>query len=426
MSEHETTSVLRRKAKAGHQQYKARAMTAARALRLSLAKAAEDELEVALATIGLTEAVEDVETALGAVDDMLMMVLETPGRGPGAALMDPVLVGALVQQVTMGSVTELREGAPPRLPTRTDSALIAPLLDEVFRKACLLPDTDEDVQLLTGIRFGAHIAEKRLLETSIQGPAYRRFSLTRDIASGKRQGKLDLLLPLLTASALPEQDLEPEIKPEAATLEPVIMELQADLRVALCRLRFSFQQLADLHPGDVIDLPPGVMGNALVLTKAGRQISQGKLGQLAGRRALRLTPPGTIYDTPRRRSGDGAAPFDDAGGGGVPPTDAVAENSASADPMASLLQASASPAPLGVDDIPDLSAVDVASVGLPEPGDLPDLPDIPGIDSPSVDVSEALPELPDLPELLDLPAMGALPDLPDLPDLPELPMAKDA
>ena len=131
MNDETTPSALRRKAQVGQEQFQARAMTAARALRVTMAKVAEDQLDLAMAVIGITESRISAENALADKDETtLLLLLDTPDRGPGAALLDSSLVGGLVQQQTMGSVSETPSGAPPRKAPRTDAALIAPIIDE--------------------------------------------------------------------------------------------------------------------------------------------------------------------------------------------------------------------------------------------------------------------------------------------------------
>ena len=85
MSDDNESSVLRRKAQAGQEQFRARAMTAARALRVSIPKVAEDEFELALAVIGLTEERAEIGPYLENMGEtILMLLLDTPGRGAAA------------------------------------------------------------------------------------------------------------------------------------------------------------------------------------------------------------------------------------------------------------------------------------------------------------------------------------------------------
>src|SRR6056297_3217483 len=107
MTETAPLSALRRKAQVGQQQYQARSMTALRALRLALAKVAEDAFDLALAVIGLTDGKAAADEVINAAaPDALLVLLDTPHGGPGAAILDAGLVEGLVQQQTMGRVFE--------------------------------------------------------------------------------------------------------------------------------------------------------------------------------------------------------------------------------------------------------------------------------------------------------------------------------
>ena len=133
MSDEQKPSALQRKAQLGQERLQTRAMTAARALRVSWAKVAEEELDLASAVIGLTETKVDPGVFLSELPETTMiLLLDTPNRGPGAALVDSSLVGGMVQQQTMGAVAEVAPDAPQRLPTRTDAALVGPFLERVF------------------------------------------------------------------------------------------------------------------------------------------------------------------------------------------------------------------------------------------------------------------------------------------------------
>lgn len=409
MSEKIESSVLRRKAQIGQEQFQARAMTAARALRVALAKVAQDEIGLALAAIGLTEARGPAEPVLKSLDETtLLILLESPGRGPGAVLIDSALAGAIVQQQTMGQVGALREGVPLRKPTRTDAALAAPLLDALFARAGPMPDLAWQMQMLSGLRFGADIATTRLLGMALDADEYVHFAITVDIANGTRQGRIELLLPLPDIQAEPPMsDTDEDGAPPPSTLEPMVMSLSAQLRVALCRIRMPFSQLADMAPGDTLPVPEGAMNSAEVLTIAGRPVARGKIGQIDGLRALRLTAgdkTGARPATERAAAATGSWQTDRAGHGSTSGMDVPPPHAASG-----LAELDGSP--------------DDTLGNLPEIPDLPELPELPGEETGAL---PDLPELPELPELSDLPASSGVDpqDLPDFPDLPELSMAQ--
>lgn len=430
MDETTTLSVLQQKVHAGLERQKARAMTAARALRISVAKAAEEELELALGVIGLTDATAESRQFVEDIGETdLMVLVDTPGRGGAAAVLDSMLVAAIVQQQTMGRVGEAQADAKERKGTRTDAALVASWLDRVFKKAEKMPDTDEDRQFLSGLRFGAHLAEKRLLSMALDAPEYRRFGLTLDIAAGIRQGRMELILPISDDQQTVQPSAEGnEVVP--ATLEASVLPLPAQLQIALCRMRFTFAEIAAMKPGDELSLPEGVVSKSEILTQGGRLVGHGTLGQIGGMRAIKIAPDASMGRTPQRRASDSPA--------GVPQLEMGGGMDAGAPPALGLLEPGG-----GSDGLPDIGGAgdaeglpDLPGLDSPDMGGLGDLPSIEGADLPDLPSmgDDALPDLPDLPgagDLPDLPPLdgGGLPDLPsmdgdglpDLPDLPELP-----
>jgi hypothetical protein len=145
------TATLKRKLAGEHRESSARQMTALRALRLSVARAGEDLFELALGMVGGKQArllPDDLDGVLS--DDDMLMVLDCPGGMTGAASVSLPLVGALIQQQTMGRV--LDRPADPRPYTDTDAALAAPLLEGVLSRACDLAEDEGDQACFRSIR----------------------------------------------------------------------------------------------------------------------------------------------------------------------------------------------------------------------------------------------------------------------------------
>lgn len=375
-------------------------MTAPRALRVSLAKAAEEELELALGVIGLTEKREPSAGIVDQIEDAsLMVLLEAPGRGGAAAVLDTALVGAMVQQMTMGKVFDVPVNGTPRAPTRTDAALLQPWIDRVFKRAERMPDTPEDAWLLRGLRFGTYIAETRILALALDAPEYVHFAMTLDIAGGIRQGRIDIFLPAMEIGQSPINAADADQGP--TTLEPVVYNLKASLQAALCRLHMPLSELSALKPGDTLKLPDNVLAESEILTVSGRKIAAAELGQRDGMRAIRMLVDGPSSDHPRRRASDVDTRME-------PMLDAQLGSAASAvtEPMEAEL------------DLPALPSPEIIT-----PEDLPDIPDLP--DLPDISGGDGLEDLPDLPDLPGVDDIGALPDLPDLPDVGDLPDLPD-
>ncbi len=396
MSANENTpSVLQRKADAGKQEHQARSMTVAKAMRLCVAKAAADLFDLALGAIGIVvERRGKDDTAELLDDDALMALLDGPGGRVGAAVVDPILAGGLIQQQTMARVS-----APvgdPRRMTATDAAMVAPLLEEVLKRAAEAVDAPEDCAALQGYSFGALAEEGRIVDMALEAHDYQVIRLTLDMAKGARQGDLTLILPLGTGpgTGLPVEDEETEADGTTESqMTDVVMHLEAELVMELSRLQFSLSEVSELKEGDVLHLPPGTFPKTRIITRTGKVLGIGTLGQVDGVRALRLDPTPVFAHQPRRRESD----REDLGLPEVTAIDIGGDEGAPKGPIV-FDESLADIAPIDPSDLPTLAERDetIAELSV-APGN-------------ALDDSD-LPELDDFPDLADLPDLGDLEDL---------------
>jgi flagellar motor switch/type III secretory pathway protein FliN len=392
-------SALQRKAQAGRKEHQARAMTVPKALRLSIAKVADDLWEMALAVIGITLDRLPADALDGLFDEnALLLLLDGPDGATGAAIVGQDLVNALIQQQTTGRVSPKASAA--RRMTGTDAALCAPLLDAVFARAHSMLETGEDRHQLPVYRFGARSENPRLLKMALEEAEYSALKITIDVASGAHQASVVLLLPVREAITLPKAKPDAPGALAAPSMEDLALSLPCELRAILCRIRVPVSKLGSLQPGMTLALPPDAFPSIQVETIAGRAVATGELGQLEGQRALRLDHRPETAPRPQRRVSDQAGldrpdvtrngPRGADAPGLIPPLEDVAQTIDMVD-LPSLETMDAPSEEEGVQGLPDLD--------LPDLDGLPDLSDIPNFD-----------DLPDL-DLDDLPDLGALPDL---------------
>ncbi|APE43844.1 hypothetical protein BOO69_10780 [Sulfitobacter alexandrii] len=351
-------SVLRRKTDSGRALHQARAMTLAKALRLGLAKTGDDLMGLTLAALSIR--VEEVagdalETCFDG--EYLLMLLDGPGGRPAAAALDPQLVGALIQQETMGQVLP-DLGGPPRAMTNTDAAVTAPFVDGMISRAACLPDDAQERQLIEGHRFGSRVDTPRLLSLALEEPRYRMIRIAVDIAGGVRQGHMLLCLPLPeeapvtgTVDTTSDAGSNPAARPR--TLGDGALLLNVDLTVALARLRLPLARLSALRVGELLPLDSARFDLAEVLSPAGGRLVRGVLGQIDGCRALRIVPEETGGVVPHRRATDREAAGQPdpvpLGGAPAPQGDALWESSDT------LAEASVMP---DLSDLPELTLTD--------------------------------------------------------------------
>lgn len=399
------TTPLHRKAQVGRAEHQARAMSLAKALRLTLPRVAEDLFELSLSVIGVRSDTCDgdaIAEHLG--QDGLLMLLDGPSRRRAAAIFDPVLVTALIQQQTMGKV--LPQMDPVERPlTPTDAAIASPFLDKILERAGPVPEKLEEQELISGFSFGAWVDDPRVLAMSLDAPEYALINLTVDIAGGVGQGTILLCMPKgigreeeLTLG-LPEEESDGGARPGSAQLTTTVMGLNADLRVCLAQMRMPLRAIGAFQVDQVLEIGTTSFEGVSVQTAQGKTVGRGTLGMLDGKRAVQLVATKKTGMQMRRRASDRED------------LDLPDISDPSTSDVAMMEAALAEPPPMadagGLPDLPDLPAFE-------DPPALPDLPDLG--DSGAGD----LPDLPDLPELTDLPDLPELDDFPDLSDLPEL------
>ncbi|MEW9918529.1 FliM/FliN family flagellar motor C-terminal domain-containing protein [Marimonas sp. MJW-29] len=377
-------TIIHRKAKAGRAEHQSRAVSLAKALRLTLARVADEMLDMAMALIAIrTETVSGDDLADRLSDPGLLMLLDGPARARAGTILDPALVGALIQQQTMGKVLK-DTGEGERTLTQTDAAICAPFLDALLARAAPLPEKPGDRKLIEGYAYGAWIEDARMLAMSLDLPSYELVDLSVDIAGGVRQGRILFCLPKpdhvdqveQQGTAAPDNEsLAPRVAPSDALVE-TIQNLNAELRISLARIRMPLKRLGALEVGSVLEIGNARFDDVRVQTITGQTVRRGTLGQVDGQRAVQVQhAPRAEAPFDRRAADRDALDTPELGEMGMPLSDRAPETAAEA------------PAPL-----PDLSDLqgdgDQADTAMPDMADLPDLDDLPD-----------LPDMSDLPDL---------------------------
>ncbi|SDK65517.1 FliM/FliN family flagellar motor switch protein [Paracoccus chinensis] len=230
----------------------------------------------------------------------LILVAEGPAEALGAVAICPGLLASVIEMQAVGRVSS--RAAPMRRPTRTDGAICADLVN-----ACLFELGDELAALpgfegLRGFRYASFLDDPRPLGLMLEDTAFHLLSLRlRAGDAGQRDGRMVIALPVTPAALRPAaRPVLPEPEPEGPqpgaagddrprdSLAAVVRSVPIDLVGVLCRRMISLGELRGLSPGDTIVLPADILGAATLETTVGQVLFRGKLGELAGRHALRL------------------------------------------------------------------------------------------------------------------------------------------
>ncbi|MDU8929102.1 FliM/FliN family flagellar motor switch protein [Alisedimentitalea sp. MJ-SS2] len=406
MGEADRRHVLQRKARTGREEHQARVMTPARALRLALARVADELLDLALSvsSIHVAEAGQD-GTIASFREDRMIMVLDGPDGAVGAITVEMTILAGLIEMQTMGQVLP---GAPePRPPTQTDAALAAPLIDGMLTGFAENLGGEEQAVWSRGYRYGAMVEGPRMLGLLLEAPDFHVFRMQIDLCDGAKSGEIMLALPV-AAPPIGECPVEAgagEVDGLACrrTLgQGALMAAQAQMTAELHRLRMPLAEVSELKPGAVLNIPRTALIETRLVAGNGRGAVTCRLGQINGFRAVRMQGmPGALAENIEPGIEMSEAGLE-AQMAALPVSD-VGRQAGSYNGMAEL-----------PDDLDDLDDLIGEAAGAELSGDRDgEIPALEGVeDIPAAGAEDGTADV-----LPDLPGLDGLGDLADLPDL---------
>lgn len=285
------TGVLQRKVAHAQSDRPSSEVTALRALRLSLARSGDALFDLPLGVLGgrQARAVPD-HIADMLSDDDLLMVLDCPGGMTGAVALSLPVVSSLIQQQTMCQVSD--RPAEPRPYTDTDAAMCAPLIEDLLTRAHDLAEVEPDRSCFNNLRFGARGEDVRTVVLGLQAKRYRIFWLTLDIALGKHQGQMILVLP--DAEEDPPQVEEPKSLDRETIATSPMLDVHVQMQAILVRLPMTLDKLNGLSVGDSLPIQRSQLDQTTLVSINGDVVARGRLGQMDGNRAVRLLGAQTV------------------------------------------------------------------------------------------------------------------------------------
>lgn len=295
----------------------------------------------------------------------LICLMSRESRDVGLLVVDIGLLTALVEIQTLGKVTSVP--AKERVPTRTDAVVISDMIDKWIADISRVAG---EAGLAADVPFSGFVREHgildlRAVELTLDPGQYRSMRITMALGDDAKIGVLTVFVPA-AAAAWGGADGGTL----GARLRPHLMDAPAGMQAILTRFQHPLKKVLALKVGDVLPIDPHCLTRLVLEVREGAPLAQGRLGQVNGYRAVRLTGVGA----------------EDAGKG--PPILGNALESAGAR----------------------------RAIGAGEPAKADVVVD-PGTAQGAMGAAV----LPDMPELPDIGALQDLPDLPDFPDLPDLP-----
>ncbi|EPX85622.1 FliM/FliN family flagellar motor switch protein [Salipiger mucosus] len=339
--------VLGQKATAARRALEARAMSPAKALRRALSRTADVLWDLALVTHGVSQEILDQDGVIDLLPhDSLLLLLDGPEGAIGLAAVDREVMTGLIEVQTILQVTQMP--IEDRALTQTDAAMMTPMIDGTMERLARYLQEHPLCPQIEGYRFGAMIEDARAAGLLLDAAGYRAFRVSVDLALGRRRGELMFILPERPENGArgAEVDSPGEPGPHEARMKLLPVRMDA----VLCRLTLSLREAEALRPGDLLPLPPEALQGVLLHAASGEAVAGGRLGQLNGMRAVRLTWPEGAGDGEAGQSG--ARPEEEPSGAGY---------------LSAVPEATAEEAPFPFDNQEDVAEEAMAA-------DLPDLP----------------------------------------------------
>ncbi|MFX0542620.1 FliM/FliN family flagellar motor switch protein [Roseovarius sp. S4756] len=288
-------TVIHRKARASREEYHARAMSPAKALRLALAQASDTLFDLPM-VVAAVEQVEISQTALQGefAGGGLMVLLDGPKGGRGAVRIDDALLAALIEIQTTGRVTG--RGTGGRAVTRTDAAIAAPLIDAALSgaEAKLAEDARSEEgeeappHWASGYRFGVMMEDARGMTLALGAAAFHVFRLMVEVGNHGYPGAVTFLLPV------PEVPVRPAIDEKASslqrTLEQSAMNAPVSLEAVLGRVTLPLEKVCKLEVGGLLPVTADQQLQVRLEASQKHVVAVARLGQLNGARAVKLIP----------------------------------------------------------------------------------------------------------------------------------------
>ena len=294
-------TAMHKKARVGREGFDARAMSPARALRLALGKAADAEMDLVL-SVSTVEQQDVVQADLGAAfgDGGLLLLLEGERGRRGAARIDMAFLASVIEHLTTGRIAS--HAAEDRHLTRTDAAMVAPLMDAVLERAEASLAGQAGAEAWHGFRFGAMIEDVHGLALALEADRFHLLRLSVALGDGAaRTGTIEFLVPEAPAPQVSDTAARAGLAAGEAVLGQLALDAPVVLRATMGRIDLPLDAAMALSVGDV--LPVSGCAGLKVRLEATEEhlVAEAKLGQMNGQRALRLTSGpdrGIVQDAP--------------------------------------------------------------------------------------------------------------------------------
>jgi flagellar motor switch protein FliM len=283
----DSNSVIHRKAKVAREEFDARGMSPAKALRLAIAKVADRSynLPVVVNTVEQsTKQLADLKSEIQS--DNLLLLLDGSGQPKAAVCLDLQCLAAMIEVQTTGSV---RDGdVNPRSFTRTDASICAPFVEAVLEEMARLLEGVEADQTCTGFRYADMVGDARALTLALEAPRYDIYCLALSLGDGAKTGVFKFIAPCACNTKSETAGSGEQKVAGQGTLCEVAQNAPVTLDTILARIAMPLREACQLETGMVFPLSPRALETASLVATGGYVVARVALGQINGLRAVRL------------------------------------------------------------------------------------------------------------------------------------------
>ncbi|WP_375282195.1 FliM/FliN family flagellar motor switch protein [Pseudooctadecabacter sp.] len=258
-----------------------------RLMRRALSRAADRALSLSATVQDIAEDRCEVEAMIEDGPDGWVVLGLRDGATAGLSglmLIDPVVRQALVDMQTTGML--LPVAADQRRVTRTDAALMVPFADtllaqmaEVGFGAGRVDPAEYDVAPIDDLRTAGLVM--------VQG-SYLRWRVALHL------GGDDIAGEIIFTMRLPKVEIDGSGEGQEGwrrALHASVSEAEAELDAVLCHMRMPIEQIEAFEVGQVVPMAGTTVGSVMLTGPDGGVLAMARLGQTAGKRAVRLEQP---------------------------------------------------------------------------------------------------------------------------------------
>ncbi len=274
-----------------------------RSWRLALARSAQDILSLPLDVPRLSMWRRSLTELTDLLPDHAMLaVLEGPGDALGLLALSPAVLSGLIEVQTMGRV--LAQAPLPRKPTRTDAAMVAPVIERALAALDEALADESDLVWAGGFRYASFLDDPRPLALLLEDHAYRVLTAQVSLSGGAKSGEVILAFPAEgrgrrpTLAATLANDAH-AVHAFTQSMTEVVMSVPCQLDAVLARVVLSLGDVIALEPGAIVPLPKATLTGVRLEGMDGQAVAEARLGQNRGMRAVRLSGPlNLVNDAP--------------------------------------------------------------------------------------------------------------------------------